>query len=372
MRYWPQPDPIRIQVAAPSLSPLEAANLAEAVHLNEVGPHGAFVGSFEQQFGELVGAGALSVANGSVALMLALRALGVGPGDQVLVPSLTYAACVSSVMNVGATPLLCDVDSETWGISVESMTRMITANTKAVIAVHLYGTPCNVLGVQEFCRQHGLYLIEDCAESLLASTNDQHVGQFGDVATFSFFANKLVSCGEGGAVTSSNPELIAKMRLLRGQGMSPVNRYIFDEPGYNFRLSNLQAAVLCAQLTRLDELASIRQDVEEMYALRLGADYVRPYVSDSDRRAPWLSTGLLPAAPRDIALEVAQSLASRGIETRPVFPVLTDSPAFSGCECDVVDVARGIAFRGISLPTHEGVDSSVVEEIVSVIKSHLE
>jgi perosamine synthetase len=304
--------------------------------------------------------------------MLALKALRIGSNDEVLVPDLTYAATASSVMNIGATPVLCDVELETWGISIDSMERMVSKQTKAIIVVHLYGVPANIEKVMEFAKRHGLYVIEDCAESFGATINNRKVGTFGDVATFSFFANKLVTSGEGGAVSTSNAELFERMKLLRGQGMDPTKRYYFLEAGYNFRMTNPQAALLLGQLERLDEITGQRREVEAHYQELLNAYTQGPVPLNGSNVAPWIYTTTFPLLNSEKRASLARVLANEGIETRPVFWALSDMPAFEHLKSDVNTNTTTISATGISLPTGIHVSPEDRTQISKVIIKHLE
>jgi len=313
----------------------------------------------------------LTVSNGSVALMLALRALGVGANDEVLVPNLTYAATASSVSNVGAIPVLCDVESEGWGISEDSMSRMLSEKTKAIIVVHLYGVPANIESIIDFANKHKLFVIEDCAESFGASVNGKKVGTFGNAATFSFFANKLVTSGEGGAVSSSNPEVYERMKLLRGQGMDPHRRYYFIEAGYNFRMTNPQAALLLGQLERLSEITIQRQEVESHYQLLLRKYASGPMPVSTSVPAPWIYTTVFPVLDVRKRMKLAELLARNGIETRPVFWALSDMPAFKQLKCDKTPTTKLISSTGISLPTGIHVTHQDRVEIAGMITDFL-
>jgi perosamine synthetase len=368
---WPQPREIRIPIAQPWLTDLEIEHCNTALRENWIGSNGPYNHKTEEFLSSFFDQPALTVSNGSVALMLALRALGIGPDDEVLVPDLTYAASASSVVNVGATPVLCDVELDTWGISLGSMETMLTKKTKAVIVVHLYGVPANIEPILTFARKHNLYVVEDCAESFGATVNGKKCGTFGDVATFSFFANKLISSGEGGAVSTGNQEILQRMKLLRGQGMDPERRYYFLEPGYNFRMTNPQAAILFGQLERLTEIVKQRTEVESHYGSLL-SDYSTgqsPRVNTVI--APWIFTTIFSGINSDTRYELAQFLADAGIETRPVFWPLSNMPAFEQFECDSNTNSRVIGSSGISLPTGIHVQYEDREKIAELIVSFM-
>jgi perosamine synthetase len=369
---WPQPAPIRIPIAQPWISDLELEYCNSALRDNWIGSNGPFNQESEEFLSQYFNQPTLTVANGSVALMLALRALNIGINDEVLVPNLTYAATASSVINVGAIPVLCDVENDSWGISVESMSRMLTKNTKALIVVHLYGTPANMTEISGFAKENNLKIIEDCAEAFGATINAKKVGTFGDVSTFSFFANKLVTSGEGGAVSTPSQELFERMRLLRGQGMDPNQRYYFLEAGYNFRMTNPQAALLLGQLQRLNEITIQRNEVENRYRLLLKSQTTGPIQRNNSLNAPWIFTASFRSMNAQNRSTLANLLAAKGIETRPVFWPLSEMPAFRKYPKDLTTNAFCISESGISLPTGIHIAKDVCEEISDVVLRYLE
>jgi perosamine synthetase len=339
---------------------------------NWIGSNGPFNLRAETLLSEFFDQECLTVANGSVAIILALRALGIGPGDEVLVPDLTYAATASSVINVGAKPVLCDVNLDDWAISIGSMTAAITPKTKAVIVVHLYGQPADMRAQKEFCQQNNLYLIEDCAETFGGIYDGSKVGTFGDISTFSFFANKLITSGEGGAVTSANPVLISKMHLLRGQGMDPERRYYFLEAGYNFRMTNLQAAILSGQIERFTEIHQQRTHVENLYNELLAENSTRIINFPNRTSAPWLYTTTLKNISEPMRYQIAQQLALKGIETRPIFWPLSLMPAFSKYKQRHENTtALSISQSGITLPTGVQVDDEDIRLISRTINDYM-
>jgi len=231
----------------------ELEYVTDCINSGWISSQGKYVVRFEEQFGHYVdNPNTLAVSNGTVALHLALVALGIGPGDEVLVPNLTFAASVNAVLYVGATPVLVDVDPLTMAIDVNLASSAITDRTKAIMPVHLYGHPAELAEVMALAEKHKLYVVEDCAEALGSRYLGKHVGNFGDVATFSFFGNKTITTGEGGMLVFRNSKIRDRAKILRDHGMSPERRYWHDEVGYNYRLTNLQAAVGVAQMERVE------------------------------------------------------------------------------------------------------------------------
>ena len=257
---------MKYPVAKPDLSKLEKKYLNEAINSGWISSSGNYIDKFESQFAKKCSVDhAIAVSNGTVALHLALMALGIGKGDEVIVPSLTYIASANAVRYVGANPVFCDVSKETWCMTYESIEKVITKRTKCIIVVHLYGNVANMDQVNLLARKRNIKVIEDAAEATFAKFNRKPVGSLSDVATFSFYGNKIITSGEGGALTTNNNDLAKQIRLLKGQGMSDTKRYFFPIIGYNYRMTNICAAILCAQLERVDTLIEKRERINHLY-----------------------------------------------------------------------------------------------------------
>jgi perosamine synthetase len=365
---WPQPSTIRVPLAGVHLSKESHSMVNEALTSNWIGPGGIFNKMAEDELSRLSNTKTLLVSNGSVALSLALAALNIGPGDEVLVPALTFAATASAVVWSGASPVFCDSNLDDWIISIESMREALTPKTKAIIVVHLYGVLGNMKKIMEFARENELMVIEDSAEALFANRTETDRG---DVTTYSFFANKLITSGEGGAVSTDNLNLYKRMEILRGQGMDPSRRYYFLEPGFNFRMSNLQAAVLMGQLTQIEIISEIRLNQENRYQEILGSKFTRPEPGSKAVRVPWIYTAAIEDMYVGKKFEIAEKLAQTGIETRPVFYPLDEMPAFQKFSRIENSIARCIASRGISLPTGLHVSNDIQDEICEIILTSL-
>jgi perosamine synthetase len=368
LEAWPQPKKVTTQVSSTILDDEEKSNVIQVIKSGWIGANGKFSKTVEAQLSKYFTATSLLVSNGSVAISLALKALRIGPGDEVLIPDLTYAATASAVINSGATPIFCDVDLNSWNISADEILKKITKKTKAIIVVHLYGLPAEMSSIMKVAQNHKLKVIEDCAEAFGATQNHTKVGTFGSVGTFSFFPNKLITSGEGGLVTTTNEDLAERMFLLRGQGMSRTHRYVFLEPGFNFRMSELQACVLAAQFSKLPELWSMRESSENFYRKHLEGYIVESFASYSHTRSPWIFTARIPSISEAAKIRLSSKLANKGIETRPVFYPLSTMPAFSKYATSASPNAKIISHEGISFPTGSHVSENAKETIINFVK----
>lgn len=360
-----------IPVSQPDLSNLEKQYLNEAFDSGWISSSGKFVSEFESRWAECTGSShALTVANGTVALHLALLAMNIGEGDEVIVPSLTYIASVNAIKYVGATPVFCDVDRNSWNIDVEKVADLISSKTKAIISVHLYGNPCNLSYLRKLCDSKNIYLIEDAAEAPFATHKGTQVGSFGDISTYSFFGNKIISSGEGGAVVTSNNDLWQAMKILRNQGMDPNRRYFFTEIGYNYRLTNIQCALLVAQLERSNEMLERRNSVYSIYNEALediqGVEFQR--VEDFDVRSPWLYTILLGENLELSVEDVMKGLGKVGIETRPAFIPIHQLPPYANFNHLELPNTEHISKFGLSLPTSSVMTDSNVKFVAQSLK----
>jgi perosamine synthetase len=366
----------RIPVASPDLTGNENAYVSEAIRSTWISSAGKFLERFEAEFASLCGSSsALGVCNGTVALHLALLALDVRPGDEVLVPSLTYIATANAVRYVGAEPVFVDVDPATWCIDPAGISDAITRRTRGIIAVHLMGHPADMDVINHIAVTHGLWVVEDAAEAHLARYKGRTVGSLAKVGTFSFFGNKIFTCGEGGAVTTSDQQLEVRMRMLRGQGMDPDKRYFFPITGYNYRMTNLAAALLCAQLERREEIVERRRAIFARYQELLkeipgiGFQPVAPWAEVS----PWMFA--ITVNPREFGCsreDLMACLAARGVETRPMFLPLHHMPPFreqARQRDEVLPVTDRLGSDGIMLPTFSQLSDADLEYVVEAIAS---
>ncbi len=343
----------------------------ECLDTSWISSRGRFVGEFEQQFAQRVGARhAASVCNGTVALHLALVALGIGPGDEVLVPTLTYVASVNAITYTGATPVFVDSLRSTWQLDPEDLRRHVTPRTRAIMAVHLYGHACDMDAVGGLAREHGLFVVEDCAEAFGTLYDGRHVGTFGDVATFSFFGNKTITTGEGGMVTSNDKTLIERARHYKGQGLAAHREYWHDVVGYNYRMTNIAAAIGLAQLERADEFIDRKRQIAHEYARHLHGLPIELHAeAQGTQHSYWMVSMLVNSAEHRDPLRA--HLAQSGIETRPLFYPVHTMPMYAH-DFRRHPVAEDLAWRGINLPSWPGLESGQISTIVQAIAGYFD
>jgi perosamine synthetase len=353
-----------IPVYQPDLSGNEKKYVNECLDTRWISSIGRFVADFEEGMAHQLGvAHAIAVSNGTVALHLALHCLDVGPGDEVIVPTFTYIASVNTIAQTGATPVFVECRIDDWLVSVDDVESKITPKTKAIMAVHLYGAICDMDSLRECAERHGIALIEDCAEALGSTLNGRFCGGLGHVGTFSFFGNKTLTTGEGGLVTTDDDALAERMRRVKGQGQSARKRYWHVELGFNYRMTNICAAIGLAQLERLDDILARKRSIAAIYRHELAdipVDFQRPAAGVNS--SEWLFSVLLPKESDREA--VMQSLLSEGVETRPVFYCAHQLPMYE--QKAIYPVSEDISRRGISLPSYPALTD---EQVVRVAKS---
>jgi len=355
-----------IPVSHPVLTGNETKYVGECLQTSWISSIGRFIALFEDSFAQFCGlTHAVACSSGTSALHLALLALDVGLGDEVIVPTLTYVAAANAIRYCGARPVFVDSEPDTWNLDPGQIEERITARTRGILAVHLYGHPAEMDPIVELARRYGLFVIEDAAEAHGAEYRGRRVGALGDLATFSFFGNKVVTTGEGGMVVTGSAGLSDKVRMLRGQGMDPQRRYWFPIIGFNYRMTNIQAAIGLAQMEQITQRLAERRRVAEWYARHLEpvSDFLAlPVERDWVRHSFWLYTITLRDSAKLTRDEFMAGLAEAGIETRPVFYPMHVLPPYREAERRY-PVAEAVACRGISLPTH----SLLTEEDISYI-----
>lgn len=358
---------LRIPIYQPDLSGNEKKYVNECLDTSWISSRGRFVNEFEQKFAEFVGIEhAASVSNGTVALHLALLALGIGPGDEVIVPTLTYIASVNAIAYTGATPVFVDSVRSTWQIDPEDVRRHITPRTKAIMPVHLYGQACDMDALMAIATEHRLFVVEDCAEAFGTLYKGRHVGTFGDISTFSFFGNKTITTGEGGMVVSNDKTLIERARHLKGQGLAAHREYWHDVVGYNYRMTNIQAAIGLAQLERANEFIEGKRRLARQYADGLAGLPIEIHGEvEGTFHTYWMISILVERAEQRDTLRA--HLAKADIETRPMFYPAHTMPMYAH-NYRKHRVAEDLAWRGINLPSWPGLGAEQLQRVISSIK----
>jgi len=302
----------------------------------------------------------IAVSNGTAALHLALKALGIGPGDEIIVPSLTFIATANVVAYCGAKPVFVDVHPEYWCLDPTKLEEKINDRTKAIIPVHLYGHPCDMDPILEIAEKRGIAVVEDCAEAPGAKYKGRKVGSFGDISCFSFFGNKIITTGEGGMCITKDDKLAEKMRKLRDHGKVTGSEYRHDVVGFNYRMTNLQAAIGVAQLEKIDSIMEARNGIVAHYnTLLKGPATLPPHMPWADPVC-WLYATLLPK--RD---DVMETLKKEDIETKPFFLPIHQQPIYESNQ--TLPVSESLSQKGLNLPTYVGLGDAERKRISEVI-----
>ena len=356
----------RIPLYRPDLSGNEKKYVNECLDTSWISSRGRFVAEFEHHFAARIAAEhAIAVCNGTAALHLALLALGIGPGDEVIVPTLTYVASVNAIKYTGATPVFCDSLASSWQMDPDNVERLITPQTRAIMAVHIYGQPCDLAKLCMICASNRLFLIEDCAEAFGSQFGDRCVGTFGDIATFSFFGNKTLTTGEGGMVVTSNKALADRVNHFKGQGLAANGEYWHDVIGYNYRMTNIAAAIGLAQLERAAQFIARKRELAQDYQRML-----THYPLTMHEQQPgtlhtyWMVSALTERPEQRDALRT--HLARAGIETRPLFHPVHTMPMYSTHHAHHA-VAENLASRGFNLPSWPGLGDQQLQDICRAI-----
>jgi len=363
----------RIPVAQPTLGENEKKYVLDCLDSTWISSVGKYIVAFEEQFAAFCGVKhAIACNNGTTALHLALVALGVGPGDEVIIPTVTYIATANCVTYCHATPVLVDVEPGTMNIDPAAIEAKITPKTKGIIPVHLYGHPADMEAIQKIAKKHNLFVLEDAAEAHGATVWGKRVGTLGNCATFSFFGNKILTTGEGGMVTTDDDDLAARLRLFRGQGMDPKRRYWFPVVGYNYRMTNIQAAIGLAQMERVGTALTKRREMARWYheALAPLSDKIDlPTEAHWAGHVYWMYNIFLKDSDEARRDGVMKLMDQAGIETRPVFyPMHVMPPYFEDRSYPIAD---DWARRGINLPSHEGLTREDVYRVAGALESGL-
>ncbi|WP_429311168.1 DegT/DnrJ/EryC1/StrS family aminotransferase [Paenibacillus mucilaginosus] len=362
-------------IALPILNGNEKKYVMDCVDTTWISSNGAYIEKFEHLFAEFCQTKhAIAVSNGTTALHLTLLAHGVGPGDEVIVPTFTFVATANAVAYCGATPVFVDSEPETWNIDPHAIEAKITPRTKGIIPVHLYGHPADMDPILSIAQRHGLFVIEDAAEALGAQYKDRMVGSIAHSATFSLFGNKIITTGEGGVVTTSDDQFAARIRQLKGQGIDPRRKYWFPVIGYNYRMTNIQAAIGCGQMENIAWHIERRLSAAAEYVKHLeGVDsLLLPTEKEWAKNVFWMYSVVLKDGTEQQRDEVMSRMRERGIETRPFFYPMHILPPYKHLQPpDEFPVANRIAATGLNVPSHGALQSEDIAYICGHLKEIL-
>ena len=307
----------------PSLLGNELKYLRDCVTSNWISSQGKYVNFFENKFKSVLNfKNALSVSSGTAGLILGLKAMNLNKNDEIIVPNLTFAASINAIVHAGAKPVLVDIDHNDWNISVDLIKKAITKKTRGIICVHLFGLPCKMKEIIKITKKFKLFLIEDCAESIGSKYRNRNTGFFGDIAVFSFYGNKTITTGEGGMVVSKNKNLHQKIEILRDHGMDKKRKYWHNLIGYNFRMTNMQAAIGLGQLERFDKIIEKKINIASYYKKNLKSIKEKIFFQkeNSDiKNSYWLITMGINNGSLKKTKKIMDYLYKNGIETRPMF-----------------------------------------------------
>ncbi|NND81333.1 MAG: DegT/DnrJ/EryC1/StrS family aminotransferase [Gammaproteobacteria bacterium] len=364
-----------IPVNEPLFEGNEKQYLIECIETGWVSSEGPFVKQFEEKFARSVGRKfGVAVSNGTAALDAAVEALGIGPGDEVIVPTFTIISCVNQIVRSGATPVLVDSEADTWNMDVQQLEQKITARTKAILVVHIYGLPVDMNPVLELAERHNLKIIEDAAEMHGQTYAGEQCGSFGDISTFSFYSNKHITTGEGGMIVTDDEQLADQCRSLRNLCFQPEKRFVHERLGWNLRMTNLQAALGLAQLEKMDEIIAKKR--------RMGASYTQLLKETGGLQLPLQNTayaeniywvyGLVLTDEVDFdAEEAMKRLAAAGIGTRPFFCPMHEQPVLRRmglCDDSDYPVSERLYRRGFYIPSGLRLSGEQMERVADAVQ----
>jgi perosamine synthetase len=368
-----------IPVNQPVLDGNEKKYLNECIDTGWISSEGPFIRQFEEKFAALVGRKhGIAVSNGTAALDAAIEALGIGPGDEVIMPTFTIISCIAQIVRAGAKPVLVDSDPITWNMDVGQIEAKITPRTKVIMVVHIFGLPADIGPVLDIARRNKLKVLEDAAQLLGQTYKDKPCGSFGDVSTFSFYPNKHITTGEGGMIVTNDDHLAEDCRSLRNLCFQPESRFVHDRLGWNLRMTNLQAALGLAQLERLEEFVAKKRAMGARYTELLqglpGAQL--PLVRTNYAKNIYWVYGLIldDAMPFD-AREAMRQLGVKGIGCRPFFYPMHQQPVFKRMGLfgsDSYPVAERMYRQGFYIPSGMALTDEQIETVATAVREVLQ
>lgn len=358
---------MKYPIYIPEITDTEKRLVNDCLDSTWISSKGKYIEIFEETVAKFIGSKyAVAVSNGTVALHLALLAYDIGNGDEVIVPDFTYIATANSVLYVNAKPIFADVDPKTWNISLESIREKITINTKAIIIADIYGTPPEIDEIRKLAKKNNLILIEDAAESLGAIHHDVKAGNLGEIGTLSFFGNKTITTGEGGMIITNNYKKYQLLKKMRNQGNSDNIRYFHDILGYNYRMTNIQAAIGVAQMSRIDNILLRKREIQKWYNEELNGRVTFQKIPPRTESSYWLVSILIET--EEIRNGLMCFLEKEGVETRPFFKPISSMPYFQQCDNKI---AYNLSKLGLNLPSYPTLNKKDVKYICDIIKKYI-
>lgn len=354
----------------------EIKYVTDAMASTWISSSGPYINKFESKFANFCGTHhAVSTSNGTTALHLAIESLNIGPGDEVIIPTLTFAATANAVIHANATPVFVDSLENHWNMDPEQIRLAITPKTKAIIPVHLYGHPCDMDKIMNIAQKHRLYVIEDCAEAPGAIVNDKKVGSIGNIGCFSFYGNKIITTGEGGICTTDDLELNERMRILRDHGMDKNKRYWHNEVGYNYRMTNINAAIGFAQMEQIEDFIQKRSQLKKIYDTNIifGSKIMPPVQSYFGQEVDWMYCLIISSNFPDMREFIMNELAKSGIDSRPFFFPLHLMPPYQKYLKKGMDFPNAEAFGkyGLNLPLYPTLLEEDIQHITKALNKTL-
>lgn len=364
-----------IPLCIPEIRGNEWKYIKDCLDTNWVSSVGSYVNKFEDDFAKYIGAKkAVVTMNGTAAIHLALLALGIGKGDEVIVSSLTFISPVNAIKYVGAEPVFADICEDTWVMDADKIEQLITPKTKAIMPVHIYGHPVDMKKIMDIAKKHNLYVIEDATESLGAECNGENVGTIGDIGCFSFNGNKLITTGAGGMLVTNNQELGDRAKFLSTQTKIVTDNKSFYHPeiGYNFRMPNILAAMGCAQLELIDDYIDKKRQHAKKYneLLKANKNVNTPAEKEWAKNAYWLYSIVLKDGYGISRDELIKKLAENEIESRPFFMPIHNMPPYKDCKHGDMIITNKIYDNGINLPSSVGLTDKEIEKVCEIINRY--
>ena len=360
-----------IPISQPSITQKEIDYVTEAIKSGWVSSLGKYIDEFEKKFADYCNTNyAIATSNGTTALHLALVSLGITCEDEVIIPDFTFVATASAVKYIGAKVITVDIEEDTLCINPEAIRDAITTKTKAIIPVHLYGHPANMIEINKIANEYDLLVIEDAAEAHGAKENGKNVGGLSDAGIFSFYGNKIITSGEGGMITTNSEELYHKMRYLRDHAMSSDKRYWHTEVGFNYRMTNLQAALGVAQFDRIEEILCKKKDIFEWYKKELkDIENIRlNFQKVNYTNVYWMICIEILDYNEEQRDELIINLKEKGVDSRPFFYPISDMPMYKKRN---TPITHTVYQRGINLPSYFDITHSQVKYICEKLKELL-